>query len=262
MRDLSGPNSAAAPAIGQTFTLTPKAQDNRQLPDEPEGNVSTGDMFTFAVVSDADLLRLLEGREIMYREQFKALIEKVTRDRDSLVSIAATAPTASAEADEAEDLRGDRSRIIVDQARSHTKENRLETLVVATGFAAIVEEIINNRVVEGDRLRQRLSDDIAAPLKRLGESRFPTYEEKLTALKLLVDRTTKDAAAIDAARRDAQREADAILIEMNVVLNKMLELESFKEAVDLLRSIIAMQKEIGDKTNAQRQSKARLLGDD
>ncbi|MGC3969101.1 MAG: hypothetical protein QM775_17580 [Pirellulales bacterium] len=73
----------------------------------------------------------------------------------------------------------------------------------------------------------------------------------------------KDAAAIDAARRDAQdREADAILIEMNVVLNKMLELESFKEAVDLLRSIIAMQKEIGDKTDAQRQSKARLLGDD
>ncbi len=37
---------------------------------------------------------------------------------------------------------------------------------------------------------------------------------------------------------------------MNVVLNKMLELESFKEAVDLLRAIIAMQKEVGEKTNA------------
>ena len=48
---------------------------------------------------------------------------------------------------------------------------------------------------------------------------------------------------------------------MNVVLNKMLELESFKEAVDLLRAIIAMQKEVGEKTNAQRQNKLRLLED-
>ncbi|MBL9081033.1 MAG: hypothetical protein JNK76_04465 [Planctomycetales bacterium] len=263
VRDLAAPNSAGSPAIGQTFTLTPKAQDNRHLPDEPEGNVTTGDVFTFTVVSDADLLRLLEGREIMFREQFKALIEKVTRDRDSLVSVVATPSASAAKPADAEDddLPTDRSRIIVDQARNHTKENRQETLVVAGGFAGIVEEIINNRVVEGDRLRQRLSDDIAAPLKRLGELRFPVYEEKLTALKLLVDRTTKDPAAIEAARREALREADAILIEMNVVLNKMLELESFKEAVDLLRAIIAMQKEVGEKTGAQRQSKARLLGD-
>ena len=198
----------------------------------------------------------------MFREQFKALIEKVTRDRDSLVSVDASpaAPAVGAEVD-ANEAPVDRNRIVVDQARNHTKENKAETLAVATGFAAIVEEIVNNRVVEGDRLRQRLSDDIATPLKRIGEARFPEYEEKLTALKLLVDRTTKDPAAIEAARRDAQRTADAILIEMNVVLNKMLELESFKEAVDLLRAIIAMQKEVGEKTNAQRQNKLRLLED-
>ncbi|MBA4017340.1 MAG: hypothetical protein C0483_09215 [Pirellula sp.] len=262
VRDLASGPSSSSPAIGQSFTITTKAQDNRSLPDQPEGNIAAGDVFNFAVVSDADLLRLLEAREIMFREQFKALIEKVTRDRDSLVSVnaapAATAPDAEVGDG---DAPVDRNRIVVDQARNHTKENKAETLTVAAGFAAIVEEIINNRVVEGDRLRQRLSDDIAAPLRRIGEVRFPEYEEKLTALKLLVDRTTKDPAAIEAARRDAQRTADAILIEMNVVLNKMLELESFKEAVDLLRAIIAMQKEVGDKTNAQRQNKLRLLED-
>ena len=262
VRDLSSGPSSSSPAVGQSFTITVKGQDNRSLPGQPEGNIAAGDTFNFAVVSDADLLRLLEAREIMFREQFKALIEKVTRDRDSLVSVdaslKATAPDAKVGGNEAP---VDRNRIVVDQARNHTKENKAETLAVASGFTAIVEEIVNNRVVEGDRLRQRLSDDIATPLKRIGEARFPEYDEKLTALKLLVDRTTKDPAAIEAARRDAQRMADAILIEMNVVLNKMLELESFKEAVDLLRAIIAMQKEVGEKTNAQRQNKLRLLED-
>lgn len=262
VRDLASGPTSSPPTIGQTFTITAKAQDNRALPEQPEGNIAAGDSFNFTVVSDADLLRILEAREIMFREQFKALIEKVTRDRDSLVSVDASpaTPAGGAEA-EANDAPVDRSRIVVDQARNHTKENKAETLAVAAGFSAIVEEIVNNRVVEGDRLRQRLSDDIAAPLKRLGEDRFPEYEEKLTALKLLVDRTTKDPAAIEAARREAQRTADAILIEMNVVLNKMLELESFKEAVDLLRAIIAMQREVGEKTNAQRQNKLRLLED-
>ncbi|MGC3969102.1 MAG: hypothetical protein QM775_17585 [Pirellulales bacterium] len=40
----------------------------------------------------------------------------------------------------------------------------------------------------------------------------------------------------------------------------MLKCESFKEAVDLLRSIIAMQKEIGDKEKPTPSHKAHLLG--
>ncbi len=248
---------------GKTFSVVPRAQDNRELATASGGNVTTGDPFSFTIVSDVDLLRLLEGREIMLREQFKALVEKVTRDRDALVSVGAPESASTPEAEEpaAGELRRDRSSVIVDQVRAHTKENKAETLVVAGGFAAIVEEIINNRVADGEQLQRRLADDIAAPLKHIGERRFVEYEAKLTALKLVVDAQTKDPAVIDARRREAQREADAILVEMNVVLNKMQQLESFKEAVDLLRAIIASQKEVGEKTNAQRQNKARLLGD-
>ena len=262
VRELAGGESAEPLKPGRTFNVTAMAQDNRNLPAAPEGNITAGDAFAFTVVSDADLLRLLEGREIMFREQFKALIEKVTRDRDALVSVGSAddKPESTEEGSENE-LRRDRSSVIVDQVRSHTKENRAETTVVAGGFLGIVEELLNNRVADGERLQRRLSDDIALPLKLLAERRFAEYEAKLTELKLAVDMKTKDATRIESLRRETQREADAILVEMNVVLNKMLELESFKEAVDLLRSIIAMQKEIGEKTKAQRQSKLRLLGD-
>jgi len=263
------PGGASAKlAPGRTVTVVLKARDNRKLPGLPEGNAAVGDSFTFTIVSDTDLLRLLEGREIMFREQFKSLIEKVTRDRDSLVDVG-KAPPAVKDDEEADEVPRNRDKIIVDQARSHAEENRRETLTVATGFSGIVSEIENNRVPDSDNLRDRFSVDIADPLHRLGElpkkedvnpvlQGFAAYQAKLMALNLAVDRKTKDAAEIEAARRDAIKSADDILVEMNGVLNKMKELESFKEAVDLLRSIIAMQKDVGDRTKTERKGKDRL----
>lgn len=259
LKDITPGGSSVKLAPGRTLTLVLKAQDNRNLPSQPLGNVAAGDAFAFTIVSDADLLRLLEGREIMFREQFKSLIDKVTRDRDSLVEIG-KAPAAP-KAGEADEAPRNRDKIIVDQARSHTLENRQETMTVSTGFNGIVAELTNNRVPDSDNLKDRLSADIAAPLKRIAEDKFPAYHAKLTALQLLVDKTTKDSAAIEEARREALKAADGILVDMNVVLNKMLELESFKEAVDLLRSIIALQKEIGEQTDAARKDRSRLLED-
>lgn len=259
LREVTPGGTSAPLAPGRIVTLNVKAQDNRNLPDHPQGSIAGGESFAFTIVTDAELLRLLEGREIMFREQFKALIDKVTRDRDSLVEVGK--PPAAAREGEADDAPRNRDKIIVDQARSHTLENRQETLTVSGGFYGIVAELVNNRIPDSDNLKDRLSADIAAPLKRLAEDRFPVYHEKLTALQLLVDKTTKDSAEIEAARREALKAADGILVEMNVVLNKMQELESFKEAVDLLRSIIALQKEIGDKTKAERRNIGRLLGD-
>ena len=266
------PGGTSAPLTpGRTVTVVLKARDNRELPadlkrpDAPDGNIAAGDSFSFTIVSDTDLLRLLEGREIMLREQFKALIEKVTRDRDSLVEVGKAESTTAAGD---EDAPRNRDKVIVEQARSHSEENRRETLVVSDGFFAIVAELENNRIPSSDNLKSRLLKDIAAPLRSVGKlpddepkdpvlRGFPAYQAKLTALHLTVDRATKDAAAIDEARREAIRSADAILIEMNVVLKKMQELESFKEAVDLLRSIIALQKDFGIKTETTRKDKLK-----
>ena len=46
------------------------------------------------------------------------------------------------------------------------------------------------------------------------------------------------------------------------VLNKMLELETYNELVDLVRSIIREQSEIADETKDQRKQKARSLLED
>jgi hypothetical protein len=250
---------------GQQLSIIPKAIDARELPGEPKGNLAAGEPTVLTVVTDAEMLRLLEAREIMLREQFKQLITKVTRDRDSLVSVGEKKENPVR--DEAADDGGDaaeetgipRDRIVVDQARSHTKENGTETLVVADGFTLIVEELTNNRIAEGVQLQERLAGEVAAPLRRIGVDMFPEYEARLTELHLAVGKQN-DPEGVKAAQRAAIRSADSILVEMNVVLNKMLELESFKEAVDLLRSIIALNKDIGEQVEKRSNSADRLRG--
>jgi hypothetical protein len=68
-----------------------------------------------------------------------------------------------------------------------------------------------------------------------------------------------DAEAGDDARHFAQQEADAILVEMKQVLDRMLELESFNEALDLLRGIISSQEKINEQTRQRQKEKLRNL---
>jgi hypothetical protein len=251
--------SATPLAIGQTILVGVRGEDNRDVAGLGigGGNVAGGDVATLTIVTDTELLRLLEAREIMFREQFKALIEKVTRSRDGLLNIG-EAPAAKPTPDE-EPLPKNRDAVLVEQTRNREKEQRTETLLVADGFAAIVDELVNNRAADSDRLRERLSDEIARPLHRIGNELFADYELQLTKLHAEVSKPAADAQQVAVLRREAVRSVDAILVEMNVVLGQMQELESFKEAVDLLKTIIALQREVGDRTKKSREDKSRLL---
>jgi len=246
---------------GQTLSVAVRADDNRELAELPGGNVATGDTAVLTIVTDAELLRLLEACEIMFREQFKALIEKVTRSRDGLVSLgeAAAPPAAGEPAANAGDVPVNRDIVLIEQTRTRAKEQRIETLQVADGFGLIVDELVNNRAADGDRLRERLAEDIVKPLRRIGEGMFADYESRLVQLHAAAGRQSPDAAQVGDLRRETTASADAILVEMQVVLGKMQELESFKEAIDLLKAIIAMQKDVGEQTKKSRVDKSRLL---
>ena len=65
-----------------------------------------------------------------------------------------------------------------------------------------------------------------------------------------------------ALHRAALEQIDAILVEMQQVRDKMLELESFNEAVELLREIIAAQQNLTERTKEQRRNRVRSLLED
>ncbi len=117
-------------------------------------------------------------------------------------------------------------------------------------FDAIRAELVNNRV-DTEELKLRLKDGIADPLLRICGEMFPELERRLQKFQAESGRSCQAATA---ARDAAREQADAILVQMNQILDKMLELETFNEVLDLLRGIIeiAGRDQPRDKTEAKR----------
>ncbi len=130
-----------------------------------------------------------------------------------------------------------------------------ETAGVADGFDEIVAELINNRV-DTEELKERLEQGIAEPLKSISGELLPRLEQRLAAAQTAYEASAASAAEPLAA---AKAEADGVLKAMQAVLDRMLELESYNELVELLRGIVNDQQQLKEKTQQQQREKLRGL---
>lgn len=243
---------------GAKLSLGAKAADNRDLPDGSGPNVGQGERFLLEVVTPDHLLTLLETRELNLRQRFESILQEVTETRDSL---------AATEAPEGGDATAGQGAVLrVERARQNGQKNAEETRGVANAFEDIRAELINNRV-DTEELRIRLKDRIADPLRRIVDSLFPEFDRRVEALQKQVaggsgQASAQAAAELAAIELAAVEQADAIVVEMQKVRDQMLELESFNEAVDLLREIIAAQQQVNERTKQERRNKVRKLLED
>ena len=125
---------------------------------------------------------------------------------------------------------------------------------MAASFDDIRAELINNRIDSEDR-KERLQQQIAEPLRRTGETLFPQLADTLRDL----EQQLPDPAAGDRTVDVAVQQTDAILLELERVLQKMLELETFNELVGIIRSLIEDQNHVMEKTKRERANQAREL---
>jgi hypothetical protein len=229
------------------------------------------------VVTPSDLLALLERRELALRQRFEALYEKLTDTRNLLSRVessdlSAESPVSkAATADEQIDT-GDKNASPADTAVTATQRmlsrrrlrvsGSLQNVVqsadevkgVAEAFDDLGAELINNRIDNPD-LRSRLGEQIAQPLHLIAEQRMP----QLAAQLKLVEERIEDPDATAPELKKAIAQADATLVSMRQVLDKMLELETYNEVVALLRGIITDQDEINRRTIERRKDKAKGL---
>jgi hypothetical protein len=80
-------------------------------------------------------------------------------------------------------------------------------------------------------------------------------ESQLTALEKILD----DPAASDEAVDAALELTDDILLELDKILQKMLELETFNELISIVRSLLEDQKDLAERTKKERANQARDL---
>ena len=79
------------------------------------------------------------------------------------------------------------------QALVQSQKSAQETLGTASGFRDIRAELINNRVDTEDR-KQRLQQQLAEPLERIGRELFPEFDVRLQRLAERLDSNLEDLA--------------------------------------------------------------------
>jgi hypothetical protein len=227
-------------------------------------------------VTMAELLALIERRELQLRQRYEAIYEKMIDTRNLLARVdsqetppaetadpPATEPASSNEtgaadsAAEPSPAAPDRAlalrRLRISGSLQHVVQSADEVVGVAEAFDDLHDQLTNNRIENPD-LQSRLREQIAQPLHRIGNQRMP----QLTAQLKLVEEHLQDAA-MQPELAKCIATADQILVEMKEVLDRMLELETYNEVVALLRGIISDQDEINRRTKDRQKVRLRSL---
>jgi hypothetical protein len=268
----------------QRLTLSLKAADryNLDAPKSPAKNptphAGSSQQFALDIVTPADLLALLERRELALRQRFEAIYEKLTDTRNLLSRVGAdeaaskaTEPSkatpnerttdgsksAQSVADSSTEHLLSRSRLRVSGSLQNVVQSTDETTGVAEAFDDLGEELVNNRIENSD-LKNRLGEQIARPLHQIARERMP----QLAAQLKLVEEHIEDAAATATELKKSIALADQLLVEMRRVLDRMVELETYNEVVTLLRDIISDQNQINEQTKKQQKERLQSLFQD
>lgn len=263
---------------GDKLFLAVKASDKYNLPKQDgslsEPHVAMGDRYQLDVVTPEELLAQLEVREVGLRRRFELIIDEMTQLRDSLLRVKATLSPGAAS--DPEDLRGDDdpegATLTKEQLEQRAAELRLlrvqralqqsqksvgEILGVAAGFLDIREELINNRVDTEDR-KNRLKEQIADPLSAVCANEFPQLDQRLNALETLLREAGQklDPAAAGPPSDLAIDQANQTLVKLEEVLNRMQDLETYNELLEIVRDLLKDQEELIKRTDQERKRQA------
>ena len=234
---------------GQKLILHAEAEDRYNLTGKP--NVGQSDRWTLDVVTPEKLRTILESRELVLRQRFEALIQDVTESRDWLLRTEFAGKPAAAGAAKTASTDW---LLAVERTAQNSQKDARETSGVAESILDIRDELVNNRI-DTPELKRRLEVQIAAPLGEIAEKMFPDLDRLLDQMQAARD----DRDASIAAREKTVAQINLILASMQQVLGRMIELEDFNEAVELLRTIIDQQKQLDTQTQQRHKQKLHEL---
>jgi len=260
---------------GQKLALAVKAVDRCTLEAGP--NMGQSPRVELEVVTPEEFLIRMDRRELAERRRLEHVVDELTQTRDALIrvqnEILGISPprdpveraTESGESQEKPDStsgsslsspegRLDLRAIRVQQAIRQCEKSAAEVLGIASAFYSIREELINNRIDAEDR-KSRLKELVADPLARIAAESFPKWQETLGVLERAVARQQDEAVAAEAAIA----QANALLAELNQVLQAILDIESYNELIEIVRNLIREQERLLEETQKARKQQALEL---
>ncbi|MCC9640708.1 polyketide synthase [Rhodopirellula sp. JC740] len=285
LRDLADDGTIPTPEPGASLQIFTTAKDRFDL---AEPHVVRGEVVRLEVVTPETLLATLERRELEFRSRLEQAIDETRRLRQSLVAVQSDALNVleedavagdGGEADDAsedESLGGDedelrarqRVQLRIRQAELQASKSTEELAGIVVGLEDLLLEMIQNRVDSVDR-RERLETGVRDPLSAVVTEPLPRLKRQITSMEriLMSEGESGDSAGsngdsvadMTTAANDAIATTDEVLLSLSAVLEKMLDLESFNEILDLVRGLISDQEELIEETEETRNQQVQDL---
>jgi hypothetical protein len=226
-------------------------------------HLTRSDVFRLQIVTPEKLLALLERRELALRSRLEQTIDETRGLRDTLNLLGRSMESSPEQSgdnktddggiDDRADEASDQTRVIqvrrlrVQQSGLQATKTAEELSGIAESLDDILLEMVNNRVDSVDR-RQRIGTGVRDPLRQIVDDPLTRLQEQITE----IERVVADPDQANQATRDAVQTAEEVLLRLTAVLEKMLDLESYNEILDLVRGLIADQESLLEETKNER----------
>ncbi len=235
-------------SVKQQFALTVFAADGDNL-NGP--NEQRSQKFVFTIVTVEELLSELYTRELNLRKRFELIISELKALQKDLaihreLGLALPGQTGETRQQSLTALAacGERSLHAIRKSAS-------ELMSVDVAFQEIRDELVNN-AAETPQNMERLEGKILGPLARVNGDGFPAMDAALGLFSLANTQGRDPVPAI----REAEGQLTSVIAVLERVLLEMKKLETFHEAMELLKAIMESQSEIAEETKTQRKERA------
>jgi len=230
------------------------------------GNLGKSEMKPLEVVTEEQLLSLLEKLESDLRARFEQIRNETARLRDEYARIQieakrfslgienfasdSTPPDGDENSTSAEDSYRkalDLQRLRIQRAFQASRKADGELVGVRTGFEDIRAELSSNRLDTTAR-KERLESMIIEPIGRLSDPMHAQLQGTTQELEALHDQPEPFMPVVESAIL----QTDAILLEMDSILEKMFDLENFNELMEKMRQLLEAQGKLREETEKLR----------
>lgn len=129
---------------------------------------------------------------------------------------------------------------------------------IATSLDDLLEEMANNRVDSVDR-SERIGGGVRDPLRKVIAGDLALLVDQIRGVEQRIGVAAADPAEPTSAAASAQavQTAEQVLLQLTAILEKMLDLESYNEILDMVRELIENQDELMEET--KKEQKRRVL---
>ncbi|PAY21474.1 polyketide synthase [Rhodopirellula sp. SM50] len=257
LRELT--NSGQIPALqpGSAISVYAEARDGYNLDGT---HLTTSEIYRLQVVTPEELLTLMERRELGLRTRLEQTVTETQGLRDQLAGFRSDRFELLMERQQGESEQQTRQRELriiglrVQQSGLQASKTAEELTGIAESLDDLLLEMVNNRVDSKDR-QERLGSGVRDPLRKIVDVSMEQLKQQIRAIEGSIEQPEQALEHTEAAIQTA----DQVLLELTAVLEKMLDLESYNELLDLVRGLIQDQEQLKEDTQQERKNRVKDL---